>query len=145
MNTMTDTSDNKPNKPLIRRLRSILARTTPVTTVEIKGAEFGRRVEKSLAQMSDDHMHFMLNVRKKNRAVVIGIEEYESLMELRSTAAELSEQYEALKLQTEGDKFEQVFAKMQSAPAKSALDDFFDMDEDELDIAQSYRGGETEQ
>jgi hypothetical protein len=59
-------------------------------------------------------------------------------------AAELRDKYIELKLEFESDKFELAFAKMQTKESKAAVNDFFDKDEESLDLADSFKAGVQE-
>jgi hypothetical protein len=141
---MIDDSTEKKKTPLTRRVSRALKKTKGGKSIEIKGAVFGRSVEKSIAELVRDKSHYILNVRQKNRAVVLAIDEYEALLNLRSMTEELTERYKALKLRTDGDKFDQMFAAMQTPESKQSVDDFFTMDEADLGLADAYKAGETE-
>lgn len=141
---MTYDSIEEQEMPIARRVARMVNRTKAGRSIEIKGAEFGRAVESSVSQLDESHDHFVLKIRQKKRAVVLGLEEYEELMRLRVVASELSVKYQELKLRTDGDKFDQMYAAMQTIESKQAVDSIFDMDEDELDLAGSYVPGETE-
>jgi hypothetical protein len=140
---MIDDSTEK-KAPFARRITRALKKTKGGKSIEIKGAVFGRSVEKSIAELVRDKSHYILNVRQKNRAVVLAIDEYEALLNLRSMTEELSERYKALKLRTEGDKFDQMFSAMQTEESKQSVDDFFAMSEPDLGLADAYKAGETE-
>ncbi len=141
---MAHDSTEEQAMPIVRRVSGMVRRTKAGSAIEINGATFGRTVEKSVSRLDEDHAHYVLKIRHKRRAVVLGLEEYEELMQLRSMAGELTEEYEKLKIRTDSDKFEQMFAAMQTTKVKQATDSLFDMDEDELDLAGSFKPGETE-
>ncbi len=84
----------------------MLRRTRAGKGIEVRGVEFGRSIENSMSRLDNGPEHFLINVRRKNRAVVLSLEEYENLMKLRTVASELSEKYKELQLRVEGDKFD---------------------------------------
>ena len=130
--TTSDTFDETENIntiPLERRLGRMIRRTRSKGLVEIQGATFGRSIVKSISDLEKDHLSYMINIRNRKCAVVL---------------SELTSKYTELKLKVDGDRFDQAFAKMQSKEAKASVQDFFDMEEDSIDLAGTFKAGETE-
>ena len=145
--TTSDTFDETENIntiPLERRLGRMIRRTRSKGLVEIQGATFGRSIVKSISDLEKDHLSYMINIRNRKCAVVLGLDEYDALIALREAASELTSKYTELKLKVDGDRFDQAFAKMQSKEAKASVQDFFDMEEDSIDLAGTFKAGETE-
>lgn len=106
------------------------------------GSAFGRKIEKSLQELSGPRGVLSISVRNQQAAVVMSIEHYEELLKMKETCASLVQEQRRLQLEALGDEFDHLYRLMQRSEHRVATDALFNASADDLNA--TYRPGRTE-
>jgi hypothetical protein len=132
------------SEPLIKEITDLLNDTKLAKQELIKGAAFGRNVESSIHRMANEHIHMIISTRKKDQAIAMPIDDYRAFTAITDLAHKLILRNRELELSIKGDEFEALYAQMQSPETQLAVENYFDKDELDLDLASTFAPGRTE-
>ncbi len=108
----------------------------------VAGAQFGRKIEASIRQLSEGNGIVKINLRRRDAAVVMTVDRYHELMALKQTCEQLLEAEADRTLSDAADDFERLYQRITSNASAAAADSLFDADEEAL--RASFRPGRTE-
>lgn len=97
-----------------------------------RSVEFGRQIETSLNQLTESQHVMKLRLRKSDKAVVLGIEEYQSILDMKQHYERLIDVVRELELAQAGDQYDQLFRQMTSPQSRQAADTLFELSDDAL-------------
>jgi len=111
----------------------------PLTSIFCKGSgEFGRHIESSLNQMTKEQSILKLKLRKSDAAVVIGVAQYQAILDMKQHYAELVEKVRVLELTQAVSEYDHLFQQIASPASRQAADALFEASEEELN--NTYKG-----
>jgi len=112
---------------------------TPLTSLLSKrSGEFGRQIEVSLNQLAESQQIMKLQLRKSDKAVVIGVDQYQAILDMKQHYAQLVEKVRELELAQEAGEYDRLFQRIASSASRQAADGLFESSQDELNSA--YKG-----
>ncbi|VAW67814.1 hypothetical protein MNBD_GAMMA09-399 [hydrothermal vent metagenome] len=112
---------------------------TPLTTLLPKrSGEFGRQIEISLNQLAETQKILKLQLRKSDKAVVIGVDQYQAILNMKKHYEELVEKVRELELTQAASEYDQLFQRIASPTSRQAADTLFEASDEELNNA--YKG-----
>jgi len=106
------------------------------------GKAFGRSIEKSVQDLAFHQGVMKLRVRRKDSAVVMSIDHYQELVELKELCDQLLTQGVAATLGQATNDFDRLLNELTSPASRSAADAIFTASAD--DLRESYSPGQTE-
>lgn len=116
---------------------------SPTDSLEhVSGKDFGRTIEVSAKRLQNEGRPCVVNVRKRPSMVVMPVEEYQQLIELKHYYEAMLHERESSQLDMLGGEFDQLFARITSCESRAASDDLFDLSE--RDLAETFQPGKTE-
>jgi hypothetical protein len=110
---------------------------------QVTSSEFGRNIERALNDLSKHNGIINLVLRRKTTAVVISIQHYEQLLEMKEVYAKLIEIESERTVSDAIDDFRSLYGRITSQESAKASDLLFSAGSEEL--SKSYRPGATEQ
>lgn len=125
-----------------RALRKLSWLTPPDSLKTFSGGDFGRNIEASIKTISTTHKPCLINIRKRSAAVVIGVHEYEEMLNMKDLYARLLEQFTREVVAEAGDEFDQLFARIENPKSHAASDALFSAGG--ADLASTFKPGRTE-
>lgn len=109
---------------------------TPVSSLASRrSGDFGRQIEASLNQLAESEQIMKLQLRKADKAVVIAVEQYQAILDMKKHYEALIEKVRILELQQAGSEYDQLFQRIASPAARQAADTLFELSEDQLNSA----------
>lgn len=106
-------------------------------------SEFGRNIERALNDLPKHNGIINLVLRRQTKAVVMSIQHYEQLLEMKEVYAKLIEIESERTVSEAIDDFRSLYGRITSQKSAKASDLLFSADTEELN--KSYRPGATEQ
>jgi hypothetical protein len=148
IDTVHQPDDNSLDiKRLIRRASAEMNKLskwlTPISTLDSeKCSAFGRNIERKLNAL-DNHKGVMkLELRKHDTAVVISIEHYKAILEMKETFSQLlATERDNIIAEAAGD-YEALYRHITSPQSRKAADALFSANSD--DLKETFRPGKTE-
>lgn len=132
---------NRENSTLISQaLNDITALNclVPVDSLLTKrSVEFGRQIENSLNQLTESQHVIKLKLRQSDKAVVLGLEEYQSILDMKQHFKQLVDRVRELELSQAGNQYDQLFQQITSPESRQAADTLFELPDDALN--QSFK------
>jgi len=111
----------------------------PITSLFTKrSVEFGRQIETSLNQLTESHRIIKLQLRRSDKAVVLGIDEYQSILDMKQHYEQLLDRVRELELVQAGNQYDRLFQQITSPESRQAADTLFELSDDALN--QNYKG-----
>ncbi|HFD32211.1 MAG TPA: hypothetical protein ENJ28_05830 [Gammaproteobacteria bacterium] len=105
----------------------------PVNSLSTKrSVEFGRQIENSLNQLTESQHIIKLRLRQSDKAVVLGLEEYQSILNMKQHLKQLVDRVRELELSQAGSQYDQLFQQITSPESRQASDTIFEMPDDAL-------------
>lgn len=97
-----------------------------------RSAEFGRAIEASLNQLAETHRVMKLQLRKSDKAVVIGVDQYQAILDMKQHYEQLVEKVRELELAQAGNEYDRLFQRIASPESRQAADTLFELSDDTL-------------
>lgn len=132
------TSDNTLVTKALRDLASLKWLTPLNSLLPRRSGEFGRQIEVSLNQLAESQQIMKLQLRKTDKAVVIGVDQYQAILDMKQHYAELLEKVRELELDREADEYDRLFQRIASPESRQAADALFASSDEDLNNA--YKG-----
>lgn len=133
---------NKEDSTLISQALNditILNWLRPVNSLSTKlSVEFGRQIENSLNQLTQSQHVIKLKLRQSDKAVVLGIEEYQSILDMKQHLEELIGRVRELEISQAGSQYDLLFQQIRSPESRQAADTLFEMSDEALN--QNFKG-----
>jgi len=79
-----------------------------------------------------------LQLRKEDKAVVISVDQYQAILDMKKHYEALVEKVHILELEQTGSEYDQLFQRIVSLVSRQAADTLFELSEDQLNRA--YKG-----
>jgi len=76
-----------------------------------------------------------LQLRKTDKAVVISVDQYQAILDMKKHYEALVEKVRILELEQTGNEYDQLFQRIVSPVSRQAADILFELSEDQLDRA----------
>lgn len=105
-------------------------------------SKFGRNIERSLNELPKHNGVINLVLRKRTKAVVMSIQHYEQLLEMKESYSKLLEIESERTVSNALDDFNNLYSRITSPTSASAADSLFSASAE--DLKKSFRPGETE-
>jgi len=137
-NKLATTPDNILVMKALRDLASLKWLTPLNSLLSKRSGEFGRQIEVSLNQLAESQQIMKLQLRKSDKAVVIGVDQYQAILNMKQHYAELLEKVRELELAQEADEYDRLFQRIASPASHQAADALFASSDDDLNNA--YKG-----
>jgi hypothetical protein len=107
------------------------------------GTTFGRSIETELRSLGSQHQGVLkLRLRKRDAAVVISLEHYQQLLEMKDLCRALIDAQADAVINEAASEFDALYEQLTSEASRSAADALFQASPE--DLRQSYRPGGTE-
>jgi len=106
------------------------------------GSAFGRQIEQNLRDIKDQSGIISIKLRHQPAAVVMSIEHYEELLQMKEACALLIKAQRRQELETLGNEFDRLYQLMQRPEHRVATEALFGASVDDLNA--TYRPGKTE-
>jgi len=132
------TSDNILVMKAIRDLTSLKWLAPLNSLLPRRSGEFGRQIEISLNQLAESQQIMKLQLRKSDKAVVIGVEQYQAILDMKQHYTELLEKVRELELAQAADEYDRLFQRIVTPMSHQAADALFTSSDDDLNNA--YKG-----
>lgn len=129
------TTNKKSNTLLSQALNALTSLNflLPVNALSTKASvEFGRQIENSLNQLTESQHVIKLKLRQSDKAVVLGLEEYKSILDMKQHLEQLVSRVRELELSQAGNQYEQLFQQITSSESSQAANALFDLPNDAL-------------
>lgn len=108
----------------------------PLTSLSPKrSVEFGRQIEASLNELTDSQQIIKLQLRKSDKAVVIGVNQYQSILEMKDHYEKLIERVRELELSHAANEYDQLFERIASPASRKAVDILFNSTDEDFNNA----------
>jgi len=138
---LVNTSDNTLVTKALRDLASLKWLAPLTSLLPRRSGEFGRQIEVSLNQLAESQQIMKLQLRKSDKAVVIGVDQYQAILDMKQRYTELIEKVRELELAQEANEYDRLFQRISSPASHQAADELFASSEDSLNNA--YKSQET--
>lgn len=126
-------------KSLLKRLRW-LSPTSALSSAP--SSNFGRNIERELLHLSEHDGVMMLKLRKRDAAVVMSVEHYEEMLQMKEACARVIEAESEAAIMRATQDFDALYSRIASPASQRAADDLFSATGKEL--GQTYKPGKTE-
>jgi len=127
--------DNKLIKQALNELSSLKWLSPVGSLVSKRSGDFGRQIETSLNQLAESEQIMKLQLRKTDKAVVIGVDQYQAILDMKKHYEALVEKVRILELEQAGSEYDQLFQRIASPASRQAADTLFELSEDQLNRA----------
>ncbi len=131
---------------LIEKAKSLIEKTswmTPVSDIlKEASTHFGRNIERELLELDDNKSLTLLQLRKRDKAVVMNVEHYQQLFEINKTLETLLKKQRMDKLDEAGREFDTMYRKLTGKNASNATSHLLNVSEN--DLAETFEPGGTE-
>lgn len=124
---------------LLQRLEWL---SPPDTLPDVSGAAFGRHIAQHLRDLKDQRNAVSIKLWQQPMAVVMGIDQYEELLQMKEACNALLRAQRRQDLEALGDEFARLYQIMQRPEHKVATDALFAASADDLNA--TFRPGDTE-
>ena len=131
-------SSNMPIKQALKDLSSLKWLTPLRSLMSMRSGDFGRQIETSLNQLAESEQIIKLQLRKADKAVVIGVDQYQAILDMKQHYEALVEKVRTLELAQAGSEYDQLFRRIASSESRQAADALFELSEDQLN--QAHKG-----
>lgn len=128
-------SDNNIIKQALNELSSLKWLTPVRSMMSKRSGDFGRQIEASLNELAESEQIMKLQLRKADKAVVIGVEQYQAILDMKKHYEALVEKVRAMELEQAGSEYDQLFQRIASPASRKAADTLFELSEDQLNSA----------
>lgn len=98
----------------------------------IKGADFGRHIEKFANKASATHQVTVIKVRKQAAMVVMPTNEYETLLSLKERYMHLLNSHKQMHIEALTNEYDALFDKISSSQSAKAASSLFEVSIDDL-------------
>lgn len=130
---------------LLRKAVNALRATnwmSPTSSLASSGSTvFGRSIESKLLEVSAGHV-MRLRLRKKDAAVVMSVERYEELLEMKNLYSQLMERIQEDNSASATDEYEELYQRITSSQSRKAANALFGASEE--DLSATFKPGRTE-
>jgi hypothetical protein len=123
-------------------MRRISWLSPPASLDKANSSEFGRNIERSLNDLPRHNGVINLVLRKHTKAVVMSIQHYEQLLEMKESYSKLLEIESERTVSNALEDFNNLYSRITSPASASAADSLFSASAE--DLKKSFRPGETE-
>lgn len=141
------TQHEKPfNNNLAGQAQKIMRKLTwlsPAALLGSKGGrDFGRKIEASLTKISQEHEVVRLQLHRRDAAIVMSIDHYEEIVQMKALYAELIERFKENEIAEATDEYENLYQRITSPKSRQAADMLFSSTPEKL--RETYQSGKTE-
>lgn len=143
--TQQDAQNTDHLKELVYVLRNFISRAKVPPLAQLAtspSSKFGRNIEQQLLSLTKDDQILALQLRKRNSAVVMSMEHYESIQKTLDSLRRLADLEAARLIEQTGEEYDNLYSRLTSAQSRRAADALFDASAE--DLRDSYRPGGTE-
>ncbi len=131
---------------LIQRSKSVIKKLQclfPTNLLDYEpSAKFGRNIEKELNNLNEHNGVMMLKLRKQDTAVVMSVEHYETILQMKETCAQLIAMERDSLIAKATDDYEALYSRITSQQTRKAADMLFSASAQSL--SETYQPGKTE-
>lgn len=131
---------------LIQRSKSVIKKLQclfPTNLLDYEpSSKFGRNIEKELNNLNEHNGVMMLRLRKQDTAVVMSVEHYETILQMKETCAQLLAAERDSIITKATDDYEALYSRITSQKTRRAADTLFSASAENL--SESYQPGKTE-
>ena len=131
----TTTADNTRVNQAIKDLASLQWLAPLTSLLSRRSGEFGRQIEISLNQLTESQQILKLQLRKSDKAVVIGVDQYQAILDMKQNYAELVEKLRELEVKQAAGEYDLLFQRIASPTSQQAADALFASSDEELNNA----------
>lgn len=134
-NQLVSNETTESNTLISQALNDITALNclVPVDSLLVKrSVEFGRQIESSLNQLTESPHVIKLKLRQSDKAVVLRLEEYQSILDMKQHLEQLVDRVRELELSQAGNQYDQLFQQITSQESRQAADTLFELSDDTL-------------
>jgi len=139
MKTQPITNDTSSANTLVTQAMKDLVSLkwlTPLTSLRPKkSVDFGRKIEASLNELTNSQHIMKLQLRKSDKAVVIGVDQYQSILDMKRHYESLVERVRELELSHEANEYDQLFERIASPASRKAVDILFNSTDEDFNNA----------
>ena len=128
-------SGNMLIKQALNELSSLKWLTPVRSLVSKRSGDFGRQIETSLNQLAESEQIMKLQLRRADKAVVISVEQYQAILDMKQHYEALIEKLRVLELAQAGSEYDLLFQRIASPASRQAADSLFELSEDQLNRA----------
>lgn len=131
---------------LVERAKGVARRAAWLSPLNVMNSVastvFGRRIEEHLRDLEHREGVIKLQLRRRDTAVVMNIEHYQELLQIKAMMDELVAQGMDASLEQASAEYDTLYAQITAPPSRTAADALFAVESPNL--AQSYQPGKTE-
>ena len=131
---------------LVERAKGVARRTawlSPLNAISsVASTVFGRRIEEHLRDLSQREGVIKLQLRRRDTAVVMNIDHYQELLQIKAMMEELVTRGMSDSLAQASAEYDALYARIRSPQSRQAADALFALDAP--DLSASYQPGSTE-
>jgi len=135
----------RPQNPLLRKAVVSLRATrwmSPINLLASKGSTvFGRSIESKLQEVRAGTV-MRLQLRNSDAAVVMSVDRYSELLEMRALYSELLLRIQDVDTATDSDEYEELYQRISSGTSRAAADSLFSGSG--KDLRTTFKPGRTE-
>ena len=133
--TPANTSGNTLVAQALKDLAPLKWLTPLASLLPKRSVEFGRQIETSLNQLTESHQIIKLQLRRSDKAVVIGVDQYQAILNMKQHYAELVEKVRELEIAQATNEYDTLFQRIASPASRQASDALFESSDEELNNA----------
>ncbi len=134
------------NIDLIEQAKALIDQSswlTPVANIDVKaGAQFGRNIDQALHELECQNTLNLIQIRKRDKAVVMSVEHYRQLFEMSQILESMVEKERMNALSQVGNEFDTIYKNLTAKNATNAGAHLLKVKEEKL--ADTFQPGETE-
>ena len=131
----TTTPDNTLITQALKDLASLKWLTPLTSLLPRRSGEFGRQIEVSLNQLTESQQILKLQLRKSDKAVVIAVDQYQAILDMKQRYAELVEKVRELEVKQAGGEYDLLLQHIASPESRQAADALFTSTDEQLNNA----------
>jgi hypothetical protein len=126
-------------KALVMRLRWL----SPTASLDdTTSTEFGRNIERQLSSLILDQKVTLLKLRRRDTAVVMSIDHYKEVLEMKETLTQLLKTESRRVISDAANDFEALYSRIISPSSSKAASELFAVNSESL--RENYQPGNTE-
>jgi len=129
-------------KSASRMIKGLFWLTPTESLTRTRSGDFGRSIETSLNHLIKEQGVIRLQLRKRDAAVVMSIDHYEEMIQMKKLYAELIEHAKDKNIKEATDQYDALYQSVTSAESRNAADSLFSANP--KDLSRSYQPGRTE-
>lgn len=131
----TTIPDNTLVNQALKDLASLKWLTPLTSLLPRRSGEFGRQIEVSLNQLTESQQILKLQLRKSDKAVVIAVDQYQAILDMKQRYAELVEKVRELEVKQAAGEYDSLLQHIASPESRQAADALFASTDEQLNNA----------